>query len=342
LLFSIFVASKNPFMKISLSKLNVFALLLSGGALFAQPEETQADFVYSVEDVIKRTDHFRFEIDAAALGYHGKHLSLGIGGRIVAHHFVDKLSAEANFLFRHRAGLLKEQQIGFSQNENLNEFRGQESGFLLTYSFSKKLAKKDQFVTLNESRSVKTVSKLPTTFFRLMDIRLGMVFYDLPSQLTFKSDAIYNNNLVYFMQRTRSLSLGVSFKTLQHDIFETNVFGKVTQSNYGDLFVDLLFGLSPSFPGELYQTFYAENNSMNEPNSFSGASEIDYDNIRDGLKYNRLGAQIGYRSGKMRRGLGATLAVGYRPGFYSDAERGYLDNITANLTIAYHFVVKKK
>ena len=142
----------------NLGKVTVFTMLLSAGVIFAQPDEKQADFVYTVEDVIKRTDHLRFEIDAAALGYQGKHLSLGIGGRIVAHHFVDKLSAEANFLFRYRAGLLKEQQIGFTQNENIYEFRGQESGFLLSYSVSKKLGKKDDYVTLNQSRSTKTVS----------------------------------------------------------------------------------------------------------------------------------------------------------------------------------------
>lgn len=338
----IFASTKSKTMIRSIAKISLFLFLLTVRIAVAQEDEKKPDFSYSVDYAIERTNHFRFELDALPLGYQGKHLSLGIGGRVVAHHFVDKLTAEANFLFRYRTGLLNETQIGFSQNDNLHSFRGIEAGFLLSYSLSKKLTKKDKYVTLNESRSVKTVSKLPTTFFKLIDLRLGMVIFDLPSQLTFESSTVYDNNLVYFMQNTRSLSLGVSFKKIQHEVFSTTVFGEVTHSNYGDFFIDVLYGLAPSFPDALYRTTYAENNNLYEPNAYNIASSTDYNNVLDGLQYNRLGGQIGYRSGKMRNGLGATIAVGYRPGYFSNAERSYLDNITASLTIAYHFVTRKK
>lgn len=337
-----FRGRKSKIMKLSSTKMSFLLLLLGGSSLVAQENKKEPDFSYSVNYIIERTNHFRFELDALPLGYQGKHLSLGIGGRVVAHHFVDKLTAEANFLYRYRTGLLNETQIGFSQNDNLHSFRGIEAGFLLSYSLSKKLGKKDEYVTLNESRSVKTVSKLPTSFFKMIDLRLGMVIFDLPSQLTFESSTVYDNNLVYFMQNTRALSLGVSFKKIQHEVFTTNVFGNVTHSNYGDFFIDILYGLAPSFPDALYRTTYAENNNLYEPNAYNIASSTDYNNVLDGLQYNRLGGQIGYRTGKMRNGLGATIAVAYRPGYFSNAERSYLDNITANLTIAYHFVTRKK
>lgn len=328
-------------MKKSFIQLSILFGLFSTSFSQIQNESSKPEFKYKTEEIIENTTHFRFEIDAAQVSYQGLHVALGSGTRILAYHFVDRLSAEINYNHRWMALLLDKRMVGFTQNESIAPLKGKELAFGLSYSVSKKLHRGKVFMNLKASKTQRTVEELPVNYFRLVDLKLGMLFYDLPGQVKFESTSGINNNIVHFMQNTRCVSFGLSIKRLQNDLFSTENYGHIKSSDYGEFFMDLFYGLGESFPSALYTPVYP-GGVYGEPNSYLPVNQYTYSLIKEGMTYNPFGGQIGYKSGSMTSGFGSTISIGFRPGYISQEEVGFLHNLSASLGVGYHFPVRKK
>lgn len=328
-------------MKTNFKPVALSLFFLASYTVFGQQEPVKVDINFTKDDILTNTTHYRLEIEAAQISYVGKQAMLGSGGRFLAHHFVGDFSAEVGYLQRWMARIPYEQKVGFTEFENVKAFLGREFSFAIGFSFYNKPIDKKEFHSLKQGKTNKIV-EMPARVHKVFDLKLGFLYYDLPGQVTFTNNANFNTPTVQFMQQTRSISFGISKKKLQHDIYTTDLFGKVKQSIYGELFLEALFGLGESFPTALYRPTYPAGNAVEEPTGYTAVNATTLEQIKSGMKYNRFGGQLGYRSGSMKHGFGATVLIGYRPGYISQQEIGFLDNLSGSFSLCYHFPFRKK
>lgn len=328
--------------KISLSIISMF--LIANSPSFSQiikgndnDNNNKPDFTYTRGPSLASTSHFRIELDVLHGGYQGRHLSLGLGGRFLAQHFYDNFSAEVSYIHRYRAFIPEENQIGFSQNQNLDPFRGKEFNLTFSYSFSKTDVEKEEQVTLRTRGNTSEVSVLPVRIHKMRDLRLGLVLFDLPAQAEFEGN--YGRPSVHALQKTTAISIGYASKKMQYDTYKTDKYGLIKQSSYSEFFIDLLIAPKAYFPEQIYRANYSENNQW-EPFSYSLASEAVYTDVRNSMKFLPVGGQLGWRIAGMNRGFGSLILFGLRPGFISQSTIGILDNCTASVTFSYHIPVK--
>ncbi len=328
-------------MKTIYRRLCVLGMLTPVLSVNAQMELDKANFKYTKEDILTKTQHYRLELEAAQIGYQGRHVSVGSGIRLLAYHLVGDFSLEGGFVQRWMARIPYQQhKIGFTQFENMKPFTGREFNLAMSYSIYKSYENKSELISVKHENTHR-IADLPVRIYKVIDIKVGMLYYDLPGQIVFENTANFNRPVIHFMQNTRAITLGISKKKLQHDVFSTDLYGIVKQSAFGELFVDFLYGLGESFPDVLYRANYASANDP-EPSFYNPISANTMQTIRNGMKYNPFGGLLGYRSGGMRHGFGATVMFGFRPGYISQQDIGFLDNLTGSFTMAYHFPIRKK
>lgn len=310
-------------------------------ALFSQKEADKPEVIYSRDGFLNQTKQLRFEVDIMNVGFQGKHFSYGIGGRFLAYHFVDKLSAEVAYNQRLAAIIPEGNSMGYSQKSNVDPFKGLEFNLAVGYSISKKEIDTKEMVSLKQTRNVITVSEFPVKVHKTFDLKLGFLIFDLPGQIEIQPNSPFITPTMHLMQNTRSITFGFSRKTMKNDSYTTDKFGKIKHSAYGEFYMDFIYGLGASFPNEL---FVAETiNGFNYYNEkYVPVSPAVYESIKASMQYNPFGGQIGFRSGSMRHGFGFNTCVAFRPGFISQSTYGLIENLTANLTVSYHIPVLLK
>ena len=319
-------------------------ILICNTPAFAQwfEEYKSTDFVYKRLDSLVTPKHFRIELDPLQLGFQGGHFSMGVGGRLLAYHFYDKISAEVSYIQRYFSTIPGEDYAAISQRPNLDPFKGKELNFVLSYSlahFSKDLTI-EGFVFGREMWD--STLELPVNFNFLVDLRMGVVLYDLPAQTEFKSELFIPEKL-HYLHQTRSINLGISYKVLARENYSTNHYGKLHFSLYHEVFVDFLYAPKAFFPDQLYTPSNWSGFIIYEPLDFVLASNSVYDDVTSGLMYSPIGYQFGARTARMKNALGFSLLFGVRPGFVTQTLDGlFFERFTSSIALSYHIPHKVK
>jgi len=202
-------------------------ILMYNSPSFAQwfEDKDSTDFLYRRDASLASSKHFRIELDPVQFGFQGGHFSMGAGGRLLAYHFVDKLSAEVSYIHRYFSILLGEEPA-VSQQPNLDPFKGKEFSFVLSYSFFSFVNNIGVSGVLMKRKMLNEVIRIPVTFNHYFDLRLGAMLFDHPGRTEFQTSMFIPQKL-HYLHQTRSVNMGISYKALAKDTYTTDRFGKI-------------------------------------------------------------------------------------------------------------------
>jgi hypothetical protein len=314
--------------------------------LFSQVQDENDqnyDFNYSRVDSMKNTRMLRFDFAPAHIGVHGEHLAFSAGGTIVAQHFLNRFSLDATFFYRYYAenwvsswpGI--KTQVKFGITDDPFKYRGKEYDAHLSYSLINKTRNKKYTSLLKRERGRDIVSDFWVNEHRILDLRIGYSYFDLPSYLDISGNNLPSSS-IYFKQNVRALSLGFSFKKMHNDKFKTDRYGEISSNSFSELYVDLLFGLNPSFPDRLFQPVYVP---ISDSYVYTESTAETVENVKNTLKHQRLGAVLGYRWTPYGNGLSIASNLAFRPRYLGTVFqlRGLL---TFGFTISYTLMDHQK
>jgi len=320
-------------------------ILICNTSTFAQwfEERNSEVFVYKRLGSLATPKHFRIELDPLQIGFQGGHFSMGAGGRLLAYHFYDKLSADVSYIQRYFSTIPQQQYAAFSQRPNLDPFKGKELSFVLSYSLANFIGDYTVDGFLMDLEMLETGIRLPATFNFLVDLRLGAVLYDLPAQTEFVSDFFLGTQKLHYLHQTRSINLGLSFKVLANDEYATNQYGFLWFSLFQEVFIDFLYAPKAFFPEKLYTHSNLSGFIFYEPQEFVLASNSVYDDVTSRLVYSPFGYQFGVRTARMKNALGFSLLLGLRPGFVTQKFiKPTFERFTSSFALSYHIPQKVK
>jgi hypothetical protein len=318
-------------------------ILMCNSPSFSQwfEDKDSTDFLYRRDASLASSKHFRIELDPLQFGFQGGHFSMGAGGRLLAYHFVDKLSAEVSYIQRYYS-ILPREEPAVSQQPNLDAFKGKEFSFVLSYSLFSFIKDFDVTGVLMKRKMLNEVIRIPVTFNHHFDLRLGAMLFDHPGRTEFQTSMFIPQKL-HYVHQTRSVNMGLSYKALAKDTYTTNQFGKIQFSLFHEVFLDFLYAPKAFFPEQLYTPNNWPYFSFNESLNFVLASNTIYDEVTSGLVYSPFGFQFGARTSSMRNALGFSMLLGIRPGYVSQTFiKPALERYTASIGLSYHFPLKVK